>query len=231
MKDQRTSKRKTPNTCITGTYAISFLGLTSLTSSLLVSSLLANPSGGNVTAGDATISSSGNTLTIDQLSDRAIINWQNFSIGNGEVTQFNQLSSSSAVLNRVVGNNLSTIHGSLQANGQVYLLNQNGILVGDTGVIQTGGFIASTHQLVDADFLAGGNLTFAPGTEGGAIVNLGQISVTGGDVFLIADQVRNEGNITATDGSVGLAAAAGAEVILTDSVSYTHLTLPTTPYV
>ncbi|MGJ8716514.1 MAG: hypothetical protein ACSHXG_15540, partial [Maribacter stanieri] len=68
--------------------------------------LQANPSGGVVSSGDAIIQSSGNTLTIDQLTDQAIINWQDFSIQSGELTQFNQLSRSSAVLNRVVGNNL-----------------------------------------------------------------------------------------------------------------------------
>ncbi|MGJ8673546.1 YDG domain-containing protein [Rubritalea sp.] len=190
--------------------------------------LLANPSGGVVSSGDATIHSSGNTLTIDQLTDQAIINWQDFSIGSGELTQFNQLNRNSAVLNRVVGNNLSAIHGRLQANGQVFLINQNGIVVGDQGVIQTAGFVGSTHRLSDSDFLAGGDLNFTAGDQGGAIINLGEISVSGGDVFLIADQVANHGSITATDGTVGLAAAAGAEVTLADSGEQRLLVQPST---
>ncbi|MGJ8673545.1 YDG domain-containing protein [Rubritalea sp.] len=200
------------------------MGVTLLSPSLLH----ANPSGGVVSSGDATIHSSGNTLTIDQLTDQAIINWQDFSIGSGELTQFNQLSRSSAVLNRVVGNNLSAIHGRLQANGQVFLINQNGIVVGDQGVIQTAGFVGSTHRLSDSDFLAGGDLNFTAGDQGGAIINLGEISVSGGDVFLIADQVANHGSITATDGTVGLAAAAGAEVTLADSGEQRLLVQPST---
>ena len=147
-----------------------------------------------------TIDTGVNTLNINQATDRAVINWDNFSIQSGETTNFFQPSSSSATLNRVTGNNLSEIHGNLNANGNVFLINQNGIIVGESGVIQTGGFVGSTHSLSNQEFLEGGSLRFAPGQEGGAIVNLGSISVTGGDVFLIADQVINEGNISAADG-------------------------------
>src|SRR5256885_15934714 len=90
---------------------------------------LANPTGGTVSSGSATFASSGNTLTITN-SANAIINWQSFSIGVNEITQFLQSSGSSAVLNRVVGANgvipQSVIDGGLSSNGRALLPNSTG---------------------------------------------------------------------------------------------------------
>jgi filamentous hemagglutinin family protein len=174
-------------------------------------SLRANPSGGQVVAGDASLSSSGSTLTITQGSDRAIINWQDFSIPGGSTTRFVQPSSASAVLNRVTGGNPSAIHGALTANGQVYLVNPNGILVGAGGVVNTAGFLASTLDVSDAAFLGGGDLRFA-GNSKASVVNLGSIGASEGDVILIARTVENHGEILAPNGTAAL--AAGSEVLV-----------------
>lgn len=173
--------------------------------------LRANPSGGSVAAGTAGISSHGSTLTITQGSNRAIINWQDFSISAGETTRFIQPSSSSAMLNRVIGGNPSQIHGRLQANGQVYLINPNGILVGPGGVVDTGGFLASTLDLSDDEFLRGGDLRFS-GNSNASVINLGSIGASEGDVILIARTVENQGEIRATNGTAVL--AAGSEVLV-----------------
>jgi len=85
--------------------------------------------------GNVTIDAGASTLNVNQSSHRAVINWDDFSIQTGETTNFFQPSSSSATLNRVTGNNLSAIHGNLNANGQVFLINQNGIVVGENGVM------------------------------------------------------------------------------------------------
>ncbi|NJK92166.1 MAG: filamentous hemagglutinin N-terminal domain-containing protein [Blastochloris sp.] len=180
---------------------------------LLPSFLMANPSGEQVVAGSVDIERAGSTLTATQSTDKAIINWQDFSIASGELTKFIQPSASSAVLNRVMGDNLSSIYGTLQSNGQVFLINPNGIVVGSTGVINTAGFIASTQDVANQDFLSGGNLQFS-GTSTAAVTNLGSISATGGNVFLIASEVRNAGSIQAPEGVVGL--AGGTEVLLTE---------------
>src|SRR5438105_4102061 len=91
----------------------------------------ANPAGGQVQSGNASINGANpGLLTINQLSDRVIINWRDFSIGAGEITRFIQPSSSAAALNRVFSANPSQIYGSLQGNGHIYLINPNGILVG-----------------------------------------------------------------------------------------------------
>src|SRR5258708_1050836 len=91
--------------------------------------LWGNPAGGAVVAGSATIGSAGPTLTINQSTQNAIINWQQFSIAGGELTKFIVPNSSSATLNRVVGGNPSAIYGTLQSNGILYLVNPSGIVV------------------------------------------------------------------------------------------------------
>ncbi len=174
----------------------------------------AAPAGEHLVAGMAEFSRQGGNLTINQLSERAIINWQDFSISHGNVTRFVQPGASSAVLNRVISGNASHLFGDLKANGQVFLINPNGVLVGSTGVIDTRSFVASTLDLSNQDFLDGGDLSFSG--QGAGIVNLGRIRGLGGDVFLIAPQIDNQGVIE-TDGVAGL--GAGAQVLLRDSGS------------
>jgi filamentous hemagglutinin family protein len=176
--------------------------------------LWANPTVGDVVAGSAGISSSGNTLTVTQASNNAIIDWRGFSIGQGELTRFIQPSAQSSVLNRVTGGDPSAIYGTLQANGRVFLINPNGITVGPTGVIDTQSFVASTLDLNNDDFIAGGALLFS-GSSAASLINAGRISALGGDVILIARTVRNTGEILATEGTAAL--AAGTEVLIQPS--------------
>jgi len=174
--------------------------------------LMANPAGGVVSQGAATISGGAGSLFINQTSDRAIINWQDFSIQSGELTQFIQPGSSSATLSRVIGLNPSSIYGTLSANGQLYLVNPNGIMVGPTGVINAQSFIASTLDVADSEFMAGGAMRFS-GASGAKVENLGTINALGGDVFLIGKEVVNAGTINAASGTVGL--AGGTDILLT----------------
>ncbi|MBI3480773.1 MAG: filamentous hemagglutinin N-terminal domain-containing protein [Nitrosomonadales bacterium] len=176
----------------------------------------ANPSGGLVVNGQASFASSGNTLTVTN-TPGTVINWQNFSIGSNEVTQFAQQSAASAVLNRVTGSDPSNILGSLQSNGRVYLINPNGILFGAGAKVDTAGLVASTLNLSNADFLAGrNNYTQVPGAQN--IGNAGNINVQdGGQVYLIAPNVENSGVITAPNGEILLAAGASVELVSTSN--------------
>lgn len=180
----------------------------------LTGSARANPSGGTIRSGTISISGGAGTLTVNQLSNRGIIEWNSFSIANGETTRFNQPSSTAATLNRVTGASMSTIDGNLFANGRVFLLNPNGILIGMTGVVDVGGFTASTLDVSDAEFLAGGDLNFV-GPSQASVVNLGSISAMDGDVFLVAASVVNSGRIDAPNGTAGL--AAGNDVLIKGS--------------
>lgn len=168
-----------------------------------------NPSGGIVVHGDVSFGGSAGNLQITQNSQNAIINWADFSINAGELTQFNQPGVSAAVLNRVTGGNPTAIHGALQANGNVFVINPNGILVGAGGTIDVHGLALSTLDVSNGEFLAGGDMVFQG--QGAGVTNMGRINAIGGDVFLIGQTVTNMGSIKA-GGTVGL--AAGTEVLL-----------------
>src|SRR3546814_1623952 len=90
-------------------------------------------------------------MTVTQSSDRAVINWQSFSIGEGSRVDIRQPDARSALLNRVTGDTTSTIAGSLNANGQVFLINPNGIQITATGTVRAAGFVASTLDIGDDD--------------------------------------------------------------------------------
>jgi len=125
-----------------------------------VTSVYANPNGGTVVAGAATMQQTGNTLQINQTTSRAIINWNGFSIQPGETTRFALPDASSAVLNRVTGGNPSAILGTLESNGRVLLINPSGIVVGNGAYINVGSLIASSLDLPDSQFMQGGDLNF-----------------------------------------------------------------------
>jgi filamentous hemagglutinin family protein len=164
------------------------------------------PNGGHFVAGNGQISANGKSMTIDQGSSRGIIEWDSFSIGNGDHVKFNN--GAGATLNRVTGSNLSSILGSLSASGSVYLINPQGIVIGKSGTVSTGGrFVASTLDTDNTSFMGGGQIAMI-GTSGGKVVNLGKIGSTNGDVFLLADgQVENRGTIHAPNGTAELVAA------------------------
>lgn len=174
---------------------------------------LSNPTGGEVVNGSAIISSpSAGVLEVIN-SPGAIINWQDFSIDVNEVTRFIQQNMGSSVLNRVVGGDPSEILGQLSSNGQVWLINPNGIAFGNDAIVDTNGFIASTLNITDADFLSN-QLKFS-GQGAGDITNAGQIrSSNNGDVVLIAPQIENRGVIQTENGDLFL--VAGQKVTLTN---------------
>lgn len=192
-----------------------FVGFTCFAMVMQQSLLLAqNPTGGIVTNGAATITQGGNLTTIQQQSSRAIVNWQNFSLGSGNTVNFNLPNSSAAILNRVTGGNPSAIYGAMNSNGNVYLLNQNGILIGNGASINVGGFTATTLDISNNNFMRGGELHFS-GNSTASVINQGNIIANSGNVFLMGAHVENRGNITAPVGTVGL--AAGQDVRLVDS--------------
>jgi filamentous hemagglutinin family protein len=177
------------------------------------------PNGGHFVAGAGTISSNANSVTITQAGgSRTVIDWNSFSIGNGNKVKFDN--PNGATLNRVTGGNQSVILGTLSATGSVYLINPQGILVGQNGVISTGGrFVGSTLDTTNAAFMQGGPLTLSgalSGPSNASVINLGRIASSGGDVFLIArSDVTNRGTISAPQGTAEL--VAGAQVLLQDS--------------
>ncbi len=165
---------------------------------------LAGPTGGTVVAGQANITGAPGSTVINQGSQNAVINWANFNINKGESVQFVQPNSNAVALNRVLGNDGTTILGNLSANGKVFIVNPNGILFGQGASVNTAGLVASTLDISNADFMAG-NYKFS-GNGTGRVLNQGSISAPGGYVALLGANVSNEGTINARLGSVALAA-------------------------
>lgn len=178
--------------------------------------LYANPSQSNVVAGNAAINNQGSLTTINQSTDKAIINWQTFNIAQGETTQFIQPSAASVTLNRVMSNDPSSILGTLKANGQIMLINQNGILFGANSQVDVASLIATTANISDNNFLSN-NYHFVQNPNNNVgIVNNGLIKVAdAGLVALVAPGVQNSGVIQANLGKVVL--ASGKEFTLVDT--------------
>lgn len=159
-----------------------------------------SPTGGQVVNGSATIAQSGAMTTITA-GNGAIINWQSFSIGQGQTVQFIQPGATSTVLNRVVTPTPSIIDGNLFANGRVFLVNPAGVMFGQNAVVNVGGLVAGAASMSDSDFLSG-DIRFT--NASGTIVNNGQIK--GGEAVLFGRNVENNGLIVAEQGTVMLMA-------------------------
>jgi filamentous hemagglutinin family protein len=172
--------------------------------------VVANPQEPVVVSGQASFEQSGAQLSVTA-GDKAIINWKDFSIDSGELTKFIQPGASSVVVNRVVGGLPSSIFGTLEATGKVFLVNPGGIIIGESGIINTAAFIATTLDFSNLDLLDGKELLFM-GDSAASIVNLGMVSAWDGDILLIAKTVENRGELFAQNGTVAL--AAGKEILM-----------------
>ena len=179
----------------------------------------AGPEGGVVSSGSGSIEQLGNTTTIQQQSEQIVIDWQSYNVGSDERVQYIQPGSESLSVNQIHSNSASRIHGRIDANGKVVLINPNGISFGAGSTINVGSLVAS--GLVIAGENNDGELILEAleGTEG-VVINEGLIeAATGGSVVLLSQQVENSGLIKAQLGSVSL--AAGSEAVLTFNPSGT----------
>ncbi len=182
--------------------------LTAFAMQLSLAPAAAGPNGASVAAGSASVSGQGSAnVVVNQSSQNAIINWNTFNVGAGERTTINMPGASSTELDRVTGRQgPSQIFGSLNSNGQVFLVNPDGILFGKDAQVNTGSFLATTHDIANGDFMAGRYNFTGLGNPSASIVNQGSITAqSGGFAALVAPGVRNTGTITANLGTVALA--------------------------
>ncbi|MGH8488903.1 MAG: filamentous hemagglutinin family protein [Gammaproteobacteria bacterium] len=172
-------------------------------------------------SGAATSAVQGQRLQINQRSQRAILNWESFNIGPKNEVRFRQPSASSAALNRIFQNGPSRILGRLSANGQVYLINQNGIVFDQGAQVNVHSLVASTLDVADDIFNEIGianaikekpapRAAFEGSGSKGAI-KIGRSAklkaADGGRILLIAPEVENRGRIEAPGGEAILAAS------------------------
>ena len=179
------------------------------------------PTGAAINAGNVAISTQGAAMTIQQTSDKASVNWNAFNIGSGASVNVQQNSVNSVLLNRVVGNDPSQILGKLTANGQVVLVNPNGIVFGKDGSVAASAFTASTFGISEKDF-ANGNYHYARNGSTAAVTveNGATLSATapGGYVALIGASVDNQGVVSSKGGSVLM--VAGEKAALPEALTH-----------
>ena len=144
--------------------------------------IFALPEDGTVVAGQAQIAKlDARNMTINQATPKTIINWQKFGITQPEAVRFMQPNASAWALNRVIGVDPSIINGLLSANGRIFVINPNGLLIGPTGQVNVNSFLASTLDIANEDFLSD-RFVFSQ--------NIGQSLAS----------IINQGTITAADG-------------------------------
>ena len=175
---------------------------------LFAAPVFALPTEGIVSGGSATFTEGDKRLDIHQHSDRAVIDWRTFNISIDEVTQFHQPSSSASALNRVHDINPSRIAGQLSANGNIILVNPNGVFFSGSARVDVNGIVAATADIRTEDFMGGSNHFDITGNPNAAIINDGLITAKeAGLVGLVAPYVENNGIIQARMGRIQLAAA------------------------
>ncbi len=184
-----------------------WVALLSLLVGLAPVTVQALPSGGVVQGGTVSIEAPGPaSLNITQQSQRAIIDWLHFNIQSGEQVNFDMPSADSVNLSRVTGGQASEIFGKLTSNGQLFLVNPNGILFGQGAQVDVSGLVATTSDITNADFMAGNyNFNIAAPAQS-RVINRGNLTVRqGGLAAFVAPGVENSGVINAHFGRVSLA--------------------------
>lgn len=188
------------------------------------------PQEGQVVLGEATFSTTGNKMTINQKKPTTQIDWKSFDIGKNKEVEFIQPNSNSVAYNRVTGGNASQIQGKLKANGKVYLANPNGVIITEGAEINVAGLFATTKDLEKISENGNGNGNsnkFTRKLKNGQVVTEGQVVKEG--------QVINEGNITAQDFVVlngdevinkGKIDATNGKVYLSSGDNFTFTLLP-----
>ncbi|GLS25673.1 beta strand repeat-containing protein [Marinibactrum halimedae] len=169
------------------------------------------PQGHQVVVGDVQVTMQQNQMQVEQSSQHGIIEFTDFDIAENELVRFQQPNSQAITLNRVVGNSPSDILGQLQSNGQILLVNPNGVFFSETAQLDVGSLITSTLDIRNDDFLQN-QLTFE-GDATATIENRGVIRTRGeGFIALVSNNIHNSGELQAERGSVGL--LAGERVVV-----------------
>lgn len=190
--------------------------------------VIANPVGGQVTLGTAVIDQTQVGITeVSQATDRVVLDWQSFGIGENELVRFSQPSASAIAVNRDLSGELSQIHGDLEANGNVFIMNPAGILFGANAFVNVGGLVATDLDFVESLGATDGFLLEDPDTATGGIINEGLLQANTNSIALIGQQIVNSGNIQTRTGDVHMISASEVTVLIdTEGVMGYELTKP-----
>ena len=162
---------------------------------------------GTIADGVGNISTSGRTTTVNQSSDKLIINWDNMNVASNETLAFQQPSTTASVLNRINSIDPTSILGNLTSNGRVYIVNPNGVLFGSTARVNVGSLVASSLNISDEVFKNPTGwrqaLTFSGGGNGD-VINNGRINADTSVALIGGGLVENNGAIHSTRGDIAL---------------------------
>lgn len=176
------------------------------------------PQGGTLASGSSgqvkiSVAPNQQSMTITQTGPVAALNWRSFSIGANNLVDVRQSKPTDLLINRVLGNEASLINGTLMAKGNIFLINPNGITIGASGKVSTGGFLASTLDI------SGSAGTYSFSGFGAEAVDVdGRITGTGATGFI----VLLGGHVT-----LGKTASLNAAHIALGAGESANLTLPT----
>jgi filamentous hemagglutinin len=155
-------------------------------------------------------------VTIKQEQSKALLTWESFNIGKETTLKFDQSAGGSDKGKWIAFNKVedptgvpSQILGSIEAPGQVYVINRNGIIFGGSSQVNTRGFVASTlpinDNLIGQGLLNNPDAQFlfsalpVPGGSDGTPAFLPTISdpkfqlATGTDAYLLAETLAVDG--------------------------------------
>ena len=164
------------------------------------------PSISSVVSGDAAINAAGNNLTINQSSNRAILDWNSFDIGSDAWVRFNQPSTQSITINNILSTQPAKIDGALSAKGRLFFSSPNGMIFGKDAKVNVDTLLATTHRITNNT----ANSYELNNAGNGSIINLGQLAAN--NIYLIGRDVLNAGDINSANGSVGLLAASDLRI-------------------
>ncbi|MEK9627405.1 MAG: filamentous hemagglutinin N-terminal domain-containing protein [Nitrospinota bacterium] len=189
-----------------GNWSIFLVSFLTYLVGIFPSMVFALPSDPTIQSGTVTIDTvTPDKMNVYQSTNKAIIDWNSFNIDTHEHVDF-QLSQGGVTLNRITGNDPSQILGKLTSNGDLWVVNPNGVIFGNNAQVDVRGLVATTSNITNSNFLSDNYKFDIPASFSNSIVNQGTITAAeGGLVALVAPGVQNMGVINARLGKVSLA--------------------------
>ncbi|ATG92344.1 filamentous haemagglutinin family protein [Methylomonas koyamae] len=169
----------------------------------------------NVGQATADYSADGLKLTVNQTTDKAVLDWHSFDIAAGHSVQFVQPGATSIALNNIHQLDASKIYGNLSANGQVYLVNANGFIFGKEAAVNANTLVATTLKISDQVFEKGiSKVVDANAAPGAGNADPVAALTADGSIYRELGNGKREKIRILVEAGAKVAAAAGGRVVM-----------------